>query len=287
MKRFSQFIFIPFSFQIEICKYFVRRLFGAAIANSQNQLYTLFCDLERYSGKVLKFDSEGITIQFQLKNAVISLRHFPSSDYKVFTQVFKDEQYKSTLEAFRKNFKKEPDNFLDCGGNIGLTSLYFNAAVPNIKICIVEPDTENFKSIEQNFRMNNLFDPQLVKSGIWSSDTFLEVNSFYGDGNHWAKSVQETTIDTGLHGVSISDLQNRLEWPIIDILKIDIEGAEAEVFNTEKSDLTFLKKTRVLAIEIHEDVIEKQTILNVLDHYNFAYFDDGELTIAYNQQLIL
>ncbi|WP_298148005.1 FkbM family methyltransferase [Flavobacterium sp.] len=287
MKRFSNFIFLPFTFQFEICNYFVRRLFGAAITKSQKQLYTLFCDLERYSGKVLRYDSEAITIQFQSKNAVVSLRHFPSSDYKVFTQVFKDEQYKSTLEAYRKNFNQEPECFLDCGGNIGLTSIFFKAAVPNVKICIVEPDTENFKFIEQNFCENNLTDAHLFKSGIWSSDTFLEVNSSYGDGNHWAKSVQETTTDTGLHGISISDLQNRLKWPIIDILKIDIEGAEAEVFNTQKSDLTFLAKTKVLAIEIHEDVIEKQTILDVLDQYNFGYFSDGELTIAYNQQLIL
>lgn len=287
MKKLTRLLSLPTALKLEILNYLLCRLFGMTLSKAQKQIYTLFCDLDRYDGKVISYNKERITIQFRNKAVTVTLRNYPSSDYRVFTQVFKEEQYASTAETFRKYFGNQASYILDCGGNIGLTSLYLNTLFPGCSIAVVEPDANNLSFVENNFKNNHLADAFLFKKGIWSDNANLEVINTYGDGNHWALSVRETTAKDALPGVSIPFLLSELKWPYIDILKIDIEGAEFAVFDRQKSDLTFLEKTKVLAIEIHEDVGNKEVILAVLKEFNFEYFNDGELTVAYNQRFIL
>ena len=54
--------------------------------------------------------------------------------------------------------------------------------------------------------------------------------------------------------VSISDLIAEYKLPRIDILKMDIEGSEYEVF--DKSCLKWLDKVEMVITEIHDDIRE-------------------------------
>ena len=47
-----------------------------------------------------------------------------------------------------------------------------------------------------------------------------------------------------------------------------------------------LKKFRIIAIEIHDEFNCREAIYKILEDHNFTYFDDKELTIGVNQNLI-
>ncbi len=72
----------------------------------------------------------------------------------------------------------------------------------------------------------------------------------------------------------------------IDILKIDIEGSEKEVLTSPKADVSYLAKTKCVAIEIHDEFDCRESIYEVLRQYNFEFFNSGELTIGINQTLL-
>lgn len=71
----------------------------------------------------------------------------------------------------------------------------------------------------------------------------------------------------------------------IDILKMDIEGAEKELFAA--SDLSFLKHTKCIAIEIHDEFNCRNSIYQRLADYGFTRFNAGELTIGVNRNFLL
>ena len=74
--------------------------------------------------------------------------------------------------------------------------------------------------------------------------------------------------------------ENKLE--IIDILKIDIEGGERFLFDDRKS-FSFLDKTRILVIEIHDEFNIRPRIYRILKDKNFMLLENGELSIAFNK----
>ena len=81
-----------------------------------------------------------------------------------------------------------------------------------------------------------------------------------------------------------SFIQNNLISQI-DILKIDIEGSEKELFKSEKIE-SVLALTKFIAIEIHDEFNCRQLICDLLSVNNFYWTNVGELTIGYNKKLI-
>lgn len=67
--------------------------------------------------------------------------------------------------------------------------------------------------------------------------------------------------------------------PGIDVLKIDIEGAEVILFDKDRTQIDWLNRVRYVAIEIH-DSHARSNILDLLKEYGFAILSTGEITIA-------
>ena len=56
----------------------------------------------------------------------------------------------------------------------------------------------------------------------------------------------------------------------IDLLKIDIEGAEQQIFNDEPHLAQFLPSVRFLILEVHDEFIDSQNICNILSGFHFT-----------------
>jgi hypothetical protein len=67
---------------------------------------------------------------------------------------------------------------------------------------------------------------------------------------------------------------------------MDIEGSEKEVLTSPKSDVSYLAKTKCIAIEIHDEFDCREAIYEVLRRHNFDFFNSGEFTIGINQSLL-
>jgi hypothetical protein len=73
---------------------------------------------------------------------------------------------------------------------------------------------------------------------------------------------------------------------ILDIVKLDIEGAEKAVFESNYED--WLPKTRLLIIELHDRMQpgSSKALFNALTRYNFSCETKWENLLLYNNDLL-
>ena len=210
----------------------------------------------------------------------LSLRR-QGSDWEVFSQIFMHHEYKPVSKALGLN-NINPKLILDLGANIGLTTAYLKDIYPDCEIICLEPDRNNFEQLRENTK--NLTNIKRLNAAVWHRSSKLEeINDepsiIIED---WGKSFREQTNESSntIQGFTISEILVQSSHQFIDLLKIDIEGAERFIFNKEISDLNFLKITRCIAIEIHDEFDIREEINQILNEYNFALFEAGELTIG-------
>lgn len=210
-------------------------------------------------------------------NQLVSIR-YGSSDLLVYEQVFINKQYNPIVEYFHLN-RLGVNIILDCGANIGLSSIFFSSHFPNAKIFAYEPDGDNFKAAEDNVKNNPNIN--IYKEAIWSESAKLKMSHSFRDTLEWSRQVLkvENEVDGTVAGISLSDIIQRTGTNSIDLLKIDIEGAEFEIFKNSSS-LSCLEKVKIICIEIHNEIGDEGEIISVLNNYGFKVLKYGELTLG-------
>ena len=150
----------------------------------------------------------------------------------------------------------KPTAIMDAGANCGMTAVLFAINYPDATIVAVEPDELNFKLLELNTaRFGNV---HLENKGLWDRHTGLRVKR--SDGYGYATKVQE--ISRSQHpdvmATSLDLLMMKHNFRALDLLKLDIEGAEAMVFKNYRQPHTkklrnWLADTQVIVAEVHDD----------------------------------
>jgi len=108
------------------------------------------------------------------------------------------------------------------------------------------------------------------------------VDYTFGDGQEWSRAVIEKVgTDDKITGATIETLMENWNLTHIDILKIDIEGTERIIFETE-SACSFLKMVKMISVEIHNHLNCREHIVSILRSYDFMVFQNGESTIGIN-----
>jgi len=211
--------------------------------------------LQKFIKFVLKFniiDSTKIILAFFFKFGEIKIKpknyiydiyaRSKTSDIRAIGQIFVNEDY-------NLDYKIKPMYIIDCGANVGYSTVYFANKFKKAKIIAVEPDPSNFKMLLKNTENYKNIIP--YKTAIWDEKTFLKVTDI-GKGN-WGfivKKAEENEQDK-FEATTILDIIQENNFPRVDILKIDIEGTEKNIFLNEhyKKWLPFVN---ILIIEIHE-----------------------------------
>lgn len=166
-----------------------------------------------------------------------------TSDMETFYQIFIREEYEIEYER--------PVNVIfDCGANIGLAAIYYIHKFPDAQIISIEPEESNFEMLEVNTRLYPGIKP--VKAALWPETKPLNLKDL-GRGE-WGFEVDDCSSENAkrVDGISISQLMRDHKIKFIDVLKIDIEGAEKELFETDFKE--WLVKTKTLVIEIHDQL---------------------------------
>ena len=198
-------------------------------------------------------------------------------DFATFEEVILKEDYNLTI-----NFN--PSTIIDGGANIGLTSVFFANKYPNADIVAVEPEEGNFEMLKKN--TTNYGRISLIRSGIWSHSAILSViDEGKGNNSFTVAEILSPKVDS-INAISIYDIMQERSWDTIDILKLDIEGAEKNVF--EKKFEQWLPRVKILIIEFHDRMVEgcSSTVLKALSNYSFRSEIKGENTIFYNKEFI-
>ncbi len=196
-----------------------------------------------------------------------------TSDTGTFRQVFKEDQY-------RFNFDEPINSIIDAGANIGLASIVFGNKYPNAKIIAIEPDKGNFELMKKNVSPYNV---RPVMAGVWNKSTNLEVID-HGHGA-WAYTVEEVEHPTknSIPALSINQIMADSNFDRIDILKIDIEGSEKEVFETDYE--LWLPKTKYLIVEMHDSMRPgaSKSVFSAISKFNFSFRSRRENLLFTNQ----
>lgn len=198
---------------------------------------------------------------------------YNSSDIYVFSQIFVVDEYGSIPEL------RDVGLIIDCGANVGYSSAYFASRFPGAEVIAVEPDKSNFDVLRRNVepygdRISTLH------SAIWSRSTGLIIDDQpKGCAREWATTVREARSDEipDIESVGIGSLLENSGHKLIDILKIDIEGAESEVFG--KNYHNWLGSVRLIVIELHGNRC-REIFETALSSYKYRFTKSGELTIA-------
>lgn len=231
------------------------------------------------------FDLLENKFEFTAKNKYIPLyvkgfKHpiwarYGTSDSQAFHQIFIRQEYSSLSDL------KSPSLIVDCGTNVGYSAIYFLNKYPNAYLTAVEPDVNNFKVCEKNLLAYS-GRVSLLNSAIWSNKAGLIIcKGQYRDGLEWSTQVREIqgNEEPDIYAIDISSLLEKSGFESIDILKIDIERAEIEIFSRNYEN--WLNKVKNIIIELHDEECEK-IFFEALSMYKYDLSRDGDLTVCKN-----
>jgi len=220
--------------------------------------------------------------------AVLTLRHrrclHPvkarlggSSDVDVFGQVFQQDEYRWAAAI------PSPRLIIDLGANVGYSSAYLLSCFPACPtVLAVEPDPDNYALCCLNLAAYGNR-ARVLRGAAWSKPCSLVLSrGTFGDGREWATQV--LSCDSGDPSATVEawDIPRLLQFAgaeRVDILKIDIEGSEVELFRTGAS--AWLPAVRNLCIELHGPD-SKRVFFQALSNFDYDLCHSGELTILRN-----
>ena len=161
--------------------------------------------------------------------------------------------YEPEAEEIMQKYFKPGAVFYDVGGGVGFYTL--TAARLGAKVFTIEPDPRNFATIQRHAEMNHLETKlNLVPLAAYSrTGTLLmepsEKDRGYGHGHAHAQEIFDTDskdcIEVGC--TTLDDFARKNPPP--DLVKIDVEGCEADVFEGSE---WLMKETRTAILcEVH------------------------------------
>lgn len=173
----------------------------------------------------------------------------PSSDVKVFEQIFVDGQYNFHLADV-------PRCIVDAGANIGLGSVYFASRLPRTRIIAIEPDPDNFRLLKMNTAPYPNVEP--VLGALWNQNKLIQlidpgVGSWGFTTRELAKDGKEGPEIAGVktEGMTVDEVMTRFGVDRIDILKLDVEGAELGIFQDASA---WIDRVDALIVELHDRI---------------------------------
>lgn len=187
------------------------------------------------TAKVLYEKVSGFTVHFFSYAQVIDL----------FEEIF-------IFQAYASDHACPAPVIIDCGGNIGLSVLFFKKQYPLSIVMAFEPDKETFILLEKNIRDNNLSHVSLFNyalsnvegvAALYKNNTIsgsLTMSLVQSPDKPKIEMVQTRRLSTYIHGT-------------VHTLKIDVEGSETEIINdlAESARLQLIEK---IIIEYHPKI---------------------------------
>lgn len=279
---------LNFHNQKVVLKYLFLKAIGFEIDLNTVRVYLYYNYLIKLNGTFKGETKSSFISRFKtIDDKNVCLRKLPSSDMAVLDQVILMKEYQSVVSLYESKFTESSIvNIIDAGSNIGLTTMFFKTRFPSSNIYCFEPDFENFKVLEFNLNNNNYNNIFKFNAAIWNENTKVEIVKDFRDKLDWSSRVKLSNRINTIDAYTLNYIMSVNNLESIDILKMDIEGAEKEIFTSTISDLNFLNLTKVIAIEIHNEFNCYNDIIQILIDHGFVVNESGELTIGYNKNLI-
>lgn len=200
-----------------------------------------------------------------------------TSDIRVFRCIFVNKELHLPV-------KIEPKVIVDGGAYTGLSCLFFYDTYPTAKIFAIEPEKSNFETLRLNIQSYKNIIP--INAGLWSKKTSLKIVD--NEIGKWGFSLLEVEDENScdIKAITLSDVLEENQIETIDILKLDIEGAEKELFSFNYE--SWLEKVNILIIELHDRYIEgcSKAVYQAMNNKDWKEFKKGEKVIFIRKSLL-
>lgn len=195
-----------------------------------------------------------------------------SSDPFVFRQIMIENEYAPLANLC-------PATILDLGANVGLASAYFLSRFQDARVLAVEAEPANFAACRENLAPYH--DRARVMHGaVWSGRGPLTLYAKSCAADFRVKEAATASADdVVVEGWDVGSLIAMSGFEHIDLLKIDIEGAEEEIFSRGFDQ--WLPSVKNLCIELHGERC-RSAFFAAMQNYDYQHAQSGELDICLN-----
>jgi FkbM family methyltransferase len=213
-------------FLFSLCGVFVNKFYSkntqyklASYKLSECLAQTPLKDFMKHKGVIVK-DVNGFYVILNGKDDCVS--------YTIFTS----KQWEPHVQNALKRLVKPGHKVLTLGGHIGYHALLISKIVGETgKLFVFEPNPESLKFLKANMAINDVKNCTIYPMAAFSHKTSLSFNAII-DGNTGSSHVdrKQNVPDNSENYITVDaiNLDSMPEIDSIDILQMDIEGAEYE-----------------------------------------------------------
>jgi len=182
-------------------------------------------------------------------------------------------------ETLRFRARTGAPRILDCGANVGLATLFWKRCYPGARITAFEADPAIAAMLRDNLARNGAGDVEVVAKAVWVAGGTVR---FVAEG---ADSGAIAGLSPGIDGPSVAvpaeRLRDRLVREPVDLLKLDVEGAELDLL----ADCAgVLDRVSAIHVEVHDFTPARRllpAVLELLDRAGFTTALDDLLPITW------
>lgn len=278
-----------------------------------NNLYRLISKIPNYIRRFGVFDGLRLLVQIERltrlpqKSDLVRAYKVPGhrspiylrscvGDHAIFWQCLVMNQYDiSKFPQSQRLNERYSDSVLagtapiiiDCGGNIGLSAIWFAEQFPKAKIFCIEPEESNFEMLERNIHR---YDRRVVaiKGGVWSEPGTLNIVNPDAGPSAFRVQLQDkpTSADT-IRCYTMDELCTEASTTEPFIVKIDIEGAQADLFSKNTDWVT---RSNLIILELDDWQFPWQgtsrSFFKCLSSHPFDYLLSGESIFCFNDKMV-
>lgn len=181
----------------------------------------------------------------------------------------------------------EINTIIDAGANIGTATAYLKSEFPEAKVICIEPEPGNFEALSRNIHLNKFEDDvQLCQNAFWTNND--ELNIGIGIRGTLSKElsfgvVEQSEETVQVKGLTFKDCLSKLGTATADLVKIDIEGAEAALFNDEEGFKYMVEHSKLLAIELHDEAVDLFKFYAQIEALGMRHMHKGETTYCWKK----
>ena len=213
-----------------------QKILGNAPDCPWGSVFTYYYDLEGFRGRVLhhqnRIEAREYDETFQLQQVYNPGRSFwirKSGEHEGDALLaYHLGEHDRIQERFGESLIREGDIVLDCGAHVG--TFYHQALAKGAsKVVAIDPDPTQVECLRRNFREEIASGRViLVPEGVWSKEgtMTLYVASLHSGASSLVEEHEGEKITVSV--TTIDELVGRLGLPRVDLIKLDIEGAERE-----------------------------------------------------------
>jgi FkbM family methyltransferase len=212
------------------------------------------------------------------------IHHSCESDHKaVIREIFLKNSYDMSFcpqgryYESRALINEEPINILDLGAHIGASTVYFSSRFKKANIISVEPSNYSFNYLCRNTELISRITPFNAMVDVKNSDNVHLWDNLNGSWSYGAIKYHDDAKLIGMtKAVTLKYLVSQFTHKDYFLLKVDIEGAEGNLFDSKENE-EILNLFDVVVVEIHDWMLPgKMTALKV---FKWAVRSNREICI--------